>query len=185
MHRFCLSLLILMCAVGLAQQPAETSGGLSPKAGTASENLYTNLYFGMNYHIPRDWNVTFVANEGECSPTCVLLDLRPKGYPKVKRTLTFTAESLASNHGGQVLMASTQLEEAGVKKVGPARAVEIAGRQFMRTDFSSPNAGLYQVILGLNANKYALVLELSAESRAQAEIMVGELGKALSFVRGS
>ena len=185
MRRFPLILLTLVCTIALAQQPAENSGGLSPKAGTVNENLYTNLYFGMNLHIPQQWDVTFVASEGACSPMCVLLDLRPKGYPKVKRTLTLTAESLANTNGGQVLMASSQLEQAGVKKVGQSRPVEIAGKQFMRTDFSSANAELYHVVLGFNANKYAGVFEISAESKAQADAIIGDLTKGMSFVRGS
>ncbi len=184
MRRFPVILLTLACAVALAQQP-ENSGGLTPKAGTVSESLYTNLYFGMNLRIPQDWDVTFAASEGACSPMCMLLDLRPKGYPKVKRTLTLTAESLANSNGGQVLMANSQLEQAGVKKVAPSRPVEIAGKQFMRTDYASPGAGLYHVVLGFNANKYVGVFEISAESKTQVDTIIGDLAKGLSFVRGS
>ena len=42
------------------------SQGLTPKAGAVSEGLYTNVYFGMNYKMPADWKVSFVASDGAC-----------------------------------------------------------------------------------------------------------------------
>jgi hypothetical protein len=50
--------------------------GLTPKAGVESDGLYTNVYFGMNYKLPADWVLWYVAGDGACERQCMLLDMR-------------------------------------------------------------------------------------------------------------
>ena len=98
--------LVLTCAVALSQ-------GLSPSSGAASEGLYTNLYFGMNYKLPADWTVGYVAVEGPCERECRLLDARAPGE-KSCRALTVTAEAISGAAGPDaVAMAGVALEQMG------------------------------------------------------------------------
>ena len=59
MPRTLLLILVVLAASALA--PAQ----LSPRAGAVSEGLYTNLYFGLNYKLPVELVVSFVAVDGE------------------------------------------------------------------------------------------------------------------------
>ncbi len=71
----CLVFCVLACAALLAQD----STGLSPKAGNVADNLYTNVYFGLNFRFPQEWNLIWAASEGACLKECMLLDVRAPG----------------------------------------------------------------------------------------------------------
>jgi hypothetical protein len=169
--------LVLACGVAVAQ-------GLSPKAGAVSEGLYTNLYFGMNYKLPADWTVSFVAREGVCERECVLLDARAP-EEKSRRAVTVTAELLsAAGSTERVCLAGRALEEMGAKKVAAAKEISIAGHKGNRADYSSTLATgeVYYTIVVLPAKDYALVFSFSSESRKHLDVMVNELPKAINFV---
>jgi hypothetical protein len=176
-----LVLLFLLAACLLA--PAQ----LSPRAGAVSDGLYTNLYFGLNYKLPADWLVSFVAMEGECPRECMLLDARAPGE-RSRRAITITAEFLGTSvRGDHEALAGTSLEQAGAKKLAPVKEIVAAGRNFYRADYRSSVLGgeLYHAVLMLPAQQYAVVFSFSAESRKQLDAMVDELPKVLRFVGGS
>ena len=132
MPRLLLVVIVLLPAwLGAAAQ------GLSPKAGAVSEGLYTNLYFGMNYKLPADWTVSFVAMDGQCERECMLLDARAPGE-KSRRAITITAERSGAVRGPeQVALAGVSLEQMGAKKIAPAKEITVAGRKSYRADYSS------------------------------------------------
>jgi hypothetical protein len=168
--------LVLTCAVALSQ-------GLSPSAGAASEGLYTNLYFGMNYKLPADWTVAYVAVEGPCERECRLLDARAPG-DKSRRALTVTAEAISAAAPDAVAMAGVALEQMGAKKIAPAKEIAVAGRKGFRADYRSTliTGDVYYTVVVLPAKPYALVFSFSSESRKQLDTMIIELQKAVNFV---
>ena len=177
-----LLLLIFIVLAGSMPAPAQ----LSPRAGAVSASLYTNLYFGMNYKLPADWLVSFVAYEGECPQECMLLDARAPGE-RSKRALTITAEALSAGRSDHVAHAGMSLEQAGAKQLAPVKEITAAGHNLYRADYRSSvlTGELYHTILLLPAQQYAVVFTFSAESRKQLDAMVDELPKMLRFVGGS
>lgn len=182
MPRVLLFLVLLIPAwLGAAAQ------GLSPKAGAVSDGLYTNLYFGMNYRLPADWTVSFVAMDGQCERECMLLDARAPGE-RSRRAITITAEQLGAVRGPEeVALAGVSLEQMGARKLAPAREITVAGRKSYRADYSSRvlSGEVYYTIVVLPAKEYAVVFSLSSESRKHLDTLVDELGRAISFVGGS
>ena len=181
MPRLLLLIFLLLAACLLA--PAQ----LSPRAGAVSDGLYTNLYFGLNYKLPADWLVSFVALEGECPRECMLLDAHAPGE-KSKRALTITAEFLsAGGRNDHAALAGASLEQAGAKKLAPVKEMAAAGHNFYRADYRSSvlSGELYHAVVMLPAQHYAVVFSFSAESRKQLDAMVDELPKLLRFVGGS
>lgn len=182
MPRVLLFLVLLIPAwLGAAAQ------GLSPKAGAVSDGLYTNLYFGMNYKLPADWTVSFVAMDGQCERECMLLDARAPGE-KSRRAITITAERSGAVRGPeQVALAGVSLEQMGAKKIAPAKEITVAGRKSYRADYSSRvlSGEVYYTIVVLPAKQYTVVFSFSSESRKHLDTMVDEMGKAISFVAGS
>jgi hypothetical protein len=180
-------LFLIVVLLLLAWLGAAAAQGLSPKAGAVSEGLYTNLYFGMNYKLPLDWTVSFVAMDGECERECMLLDVRAPGE-KSRRAITITAEQMGAVRGlEQVALAGVSLEQMGAKKTAPARVITVAGRKSYRADYSSKvlSGEVYYAIVVLPAKDYAMVFSFSSESRKHMDTMVDELGKAINFVGGS
>lgn len=182
MPRLLLVLILLLpgWVLGAAQ-------GLSPKAGAVSEGLYTNLYFGMNYKLPPDWTVSFVAMDGQCERECMLLDVRAPDA-KSRRAVTITAEQLAAVSGPErVALAGLSLEQLGAKKVAPAKEIVVGGRKSYRADYRSSvmSGEVYYTIVMLPAKDYAVVFSFSSESRKHLDTLVDELGRAISFVGGS
>jgi hypothetical protein len=170
--------LLLTCGMALSQ-------GLSPSAGAASEGLYTNLYFGMNYKLPADWTVGYVAVEGPCEHECRLLDARAPGE-KSRRAVIVTAELLSAGAGAPdaVALAGAALEQMGAKKIAPAKEITVGGRKSCRADYRSTliSGEVYYTIVVLPVQQYALVFSFSSESRKQLDTMVSELQKAINFV---
>jgi hypothetical protein len=127
------TLTLLCCCLALTCGAA-LSQGLSPSAGAASEGLYTNLYFGMNYKLPADWTLGYVAVEGPCERECRLLDARAPG-DKSRRALTVTAEVMSAASADSVATAGVALEQMGAKKIAPAKEITVAGRKSFRADY--------------------------------------------------
>jgi hypothetical protein len=182
MPRLVLVLILLLpgWVLGAAQ-------GLSPKAGAVSEGLYTNLYFGMNYKLPVDWTVSFVAMDGQCERECMLLDVRGPGE-KSRRAVTISAEQLAAVSGPErVTLAGQSLEQLGAKKIAPAKEISVSGRKSYRADYRSQlmTGEVYYTIIVLPTKDYAVVFSFSSESRKYLDTMVDDLGKGISFVGGS
>lgn len=178
--------LVLLTIVLLGGWVLISAQGLSPRAGAVSDGLYTNLYFGMNYKLPQDYTVSFVAMDGACERECMLLDARAPGEKSV-RGLTITAEQTSAAGGDHVALAGASLEQAGAKKLAAGRELPVAGRMLYRADYRSSILGgdLYHAIVMLPAQHYVIVFSFSAESRKQLDAMVDELPKAISFVGGS
>jgi hypothetical protein len=179
----CLVVLALASAALLAQD----SGGLSPKAGAVSDNLYTNVYFGMNFRFPQEWNLIWAASEGACSQECMLLDVRAPGYPKVQRTLMITAE--ASGPGDvRFAPSALNLEQAGAKRILPGpRELEVAGKKFYRSDYKSmlANGDLFHAVVVLPGPKYAAVFSFSATSRKDLDALVDQFPAMITFTGNS
>ncbi len=157
--------------------------GLSPKAGAVSEGLYTNLYFGMNYKLPADWVVSFVAMDGACERECVLLDVRAP-EERSRRALTVTAEQLGAGSGlQQVAFAGVTLEKLGAKKIASPKQVSIAGRSAYRADYSSMlgDTEVYYTIIVIPAKEYSIVFSFSSESRKHLDTLADTLPKAINF----
>ena len=179
--------LLLLLALLLPGWVLGAAQGLSPKAGAVSDSLYTNLYFGMNYKLPPDWTVSFVAMDGACERECMLLDVRAPGE-KSRRAITITAEQLAAVSGPErVGLAGLSLEQLGAKKIAPAKEITVSGRKSYRADYRSIllSGEVYYTIVLLPGKEYAVVFSFSSESRKHLDTMVDELSKAISFVGGS
>ncbi len=177
MRKLLLLWLLLASGAALAQ-------GLTPKAGAVSDGLYSNLYFGMNYKLPADWLVSFVALDGACERECMLLDVRAP-EEKSRRALTITAEQLGTGSGlEQVGIAGTTLEKLGAKKTGAPKEITIAGRKSYRADYRSTlaHADVYYTIIVIPAKEYSVVFSFSSESRKHLDNMADELTRAISFV---
>lgn len=174
---------LLFIVVLLLGASLPTAAQLSPRAGAVSEGLYTNLYFGMNYKLPADWTVSFVAMDGSCARECMLLDVRAPGE-KSRRGVTITAESPATSGGGSLGTAGTMLEQMGAKKIAAAKEMTVAGRKSYRADYRSQvlSGEVYYSIVVLPAKQYTLVFSFSSESRKHLDSMVDELPKAINFV---
>ncbi len=173
--------LALGCGMSLAQ-------GLSPKAGAVSEGLYSNLYFGLNYKLPADWEVSFVALNGECPQQCMLLDLRPSD-PKSKGVITVSAEEMKAVAGPDQVMkiAAKDLEQVGAAKVMPPKEITIASRRAFRADYRSRLASgdLYYSVVVFPLKEYGVVFSFIADSHKELDNIVDQLPKAISFVGGS
>jgi hypothetical protein len=177
----CFGLVLLACAAVLAQ---DGNTGLSPKAGAVSDNLYTNLYFGMNLRFPQDWDLMWAASEGTCAKECMLLDVRAPGYPKVQRGLMITAEAATGSGDGRLARAGMTLEQAGAKRLLPVPSeIHAGGKTFYRTDYKSElmKGDLLQAIIVLPGPKYALVFSFSADSRKELESLVDQFPKQITF----
>jgi hypothetical protein len=160
--------------------------GLTPKAGAESDGLYTNLYFGMNYKLPADWVLSYVAGDGACERECMLLDMRAS-VEKTRRTITVTAEQLAAGSGQErVALAASNLEQMGAKKIAPAKEIAITRRKAYRVDYRSTLADsdvFYSVVMLIIPGKdYAVVFSFSSESRKYLDTLVDEMVKSISFV---
>jgi hypothetical protein len=177
--------LLLPIVFFLAGSLPATAQGLSPRAGAVSEGLYTNLYFGMNYKLPADWTVSFVAMDGSCPHECMLLDVRAPGE-KSRRAVTITAELPATGGGGPqgMALAGTTLEQMGAKKIAPPKEMTVAGHKSYRADYRSQvlSGEVYYSIVVLPTKQYTLVFSFSSESRKHLDTMVDELPKAINFV---
>lgn len=174
--------LLLVVLLLLAQVLPATAQGLSPRAGAVSEGLYTNLYFGMNYKLPVDWQVSFVAMDGACARECLLLDVRAPGE-KSRRAITVSAEPQAGGPEG-IAVAGATLEQMGAKRIAPPKEITVAGRKSYRADYRSQvvSGEVYYSIVVLPAKQYTLVFSFSSESRKHLDTMVEELPKAINFV---
>ena len=160
--------------------------GLTPKAGAVSDNLYTNLYFGMNYKVPVDWAVSFVASDGACERECLLLDARA-AVEKTRRALTISAEQIAPGGGAErVALAAASLEQMGARKIAAPKEITVTSRKAYRVDYRSTileGDVYYSVVMVIIPGKdYAAVFSFSSESRKHLDALVDELPKAISFV---
>ncbi len=173
----CLVFLVLAGTTLLAQD----STGLSPKAGNVADNLYTNVYFGLNFRFPQEWNLIWAASEGACPKECMLLDVRAPGYPKVQKTLMITAEEPAADV--RLAPSGMVLEQAGAKRIVQPRELEVAGKKFYRTDYRSSlaNGELYHAIIVLPGPKYAAVFAFSASSRKELDALMEQFPSMVSF----
>ncbi len=179
-HLRLLCILLLACPLA-AQQPPE-GPGLTPKTGAVFGSLYTNVFFAFNFRFPDDWQVTFVASDGPCSPRCVLLEVRAPGYPKVPRSVTVSAEADAASHPDHLPSAALTLEKMGAHRVSQSE-LQAAGRTLYRTDFRSSLVGsdLYEAIVAMPAKSYLVVFDFAADSRKELDAMAGALSKNLTF----
>ncbi len=174
-------LVVLCCCLVVACGTA-LSQGLSPSAGAASEGLYTNLFFGMNYKLPADWRVAYIGLDGPCERECMLLDVRPPGE-RSRRALTITAEASAGSLE-RFALAGIALEKLGATRSAPPREISIAGRKCLRADYRSTlvSGEVYYTLVVVPDKHYSLVFSFSSESRKHLDTMVSELQKAITFV---
>lgn len=179
MRRFMLVLAVAM--VGCAAL-AQESGGLSPKAGAYSENLYTNVYFSFNFKVPQKWNVTWVAKDGPCGRECMLLDVRHPAYPKPMQMIQVTAEAVQPQASMREASAGVFLVQAGAKKLNEPKELLVNGLTFYRTDYRSQlaNADLFQTLIVMPGKEYTAVFTFAANSRKDVDGMIDDFGKAFS-----
>lgn len=177
MRRFLIVVLFVAgCAtVALAQQ----SGGLSPKAGAFSDDLYTNIYFGFNLKTPAKWKVVYVASDGSCGNECLLLDMRNPNYPKSLQVMQVNAEATKPQATLREAAAGMSLVQMGAKKVGEPKELSVGGTTFYRTDYKSQlaNGDLFQTLLLLPGKDYATVVTLASSNRKELEGMVDDFAK--------
>lgn len=181
MRHLCL-VCILVLACSLAAQQAPQAPGLTPKTGAVFDNLYTNVFFGLNFRFPKDWEVSFVASDGSCAPECVLLEVRAPGYPKVPRSVTLSAEAGPASRSDHLASAALILEKTGSRKVAD-RELEVAGHKLYRTDYRSQlvHSDLYQAVIAMPLKSYLVVFSFAAESRKQLDGFADGLIKDLTF----
>ena len=175
------SLVVVAIALLSCVMAAQESGGLSPKAGAFSENLYTNVYFAFNLKVPQQWNITWVAKDGPCGNDCVLLDARHPRYPKTMQTLQVTAESVKPQATREA-SAGVFLVQAGAKKLIEPKELAINGLTFYRTDYRSQlaNGEMFQSLVLLPGKEYAAVFTFTANTRRELDGLVDDFGKGFS-----
>jgi hypothetical protein len=183
MRRLFVCILLVVCSAAFAQE----TPGLSPKAGALSSNIYTNLFFGFSYQVPRDWEVAFVASDGSCTPECLIFDVRVPGYPKPPRMINISAEAAPNASPERLPSLASTLEQTGKKRLAPVRGIDVAGRKLYRVDYRVPlaNTDVFHAFLSMPGKDYVLVFTVQAETRKQVDTMVDELGSALRFVGGT
>lgn len=160
---------------------AQDSGGLSPKAGAFSDDLYTNLYFGFNVKTPPKWKLNFVASDGSCGNDCILLDIRNPDYPKSMQVIQVTAEA-AKPQASREAAAGMSLIQMGAKRVNDPKELSYGAATFYRTDYRSQlaNRDLFQALLVLPGKDYAAVFTFAANNRKDLDNMVENFGKSFS-----
>lgn len=180
MRRFLIVIFLILAnaTVALSQE----SGGMSPKAGAFSDDLYTNLYFGFNLKTPAKWKVNFVASDGPCVNECLLLDVRNPNYPKSLQVIQVNAEAAKPQATLREAAAGVSLVQMGARKVSDPREVSAGGATFYRTDYRSQlaNGDLFQAVLLLPGKEYATVFTLASGNRKELDGMVEDFAKAFS-----
>ncbi len=161
---------------------AQDSGGLSPKAGAFSDDLYTNVYFGFNVKTPPKWKLNFVAIDGSCGNDCILLDVRNPDYPKSLQVIQVTAEAAKPPATLREAAAGMSLVQMGAKRVADPKELSFGGSTFYRTDYRSQlaNRDLFQALLVLPGKDYAAVFTFAATNRKELDNMVEDFGKSFS-----
>lgn len=172
-----LALTALLSCAALAQD----SGGLSPKAGAFSDDLYTNLYFGFNLKTPAKWKVVYVASDGSCGNECLLLDMRNPN-PKSLQVMQVTAEATKPQATLREAVAGTSLVQMGAKRIGEPKELSVGATTFYRTDYRSQlaNGDLFQALLLLPGKDYATVFTFASPNRRELDGLVDDFGKAFS-----
>ena len=179
MRRFLAVAVVLATACAMVGQD---SGGLSPKAGAFSENLYTNLYFGFNLKTPAKWTLVYVASDGACGNDCLLLDLRNPNYPKSQQVIQVNAEPMKPQATFREAAAGASLVQMGAKKISEPKELSAAGTTFYRTDYKSQlaNSELFQALLLLPGKDYAAVFTFAANNRRELDALVDEFARSFS-----
>ena len=179
MRRF---LVVLAMSALVCTAAAQQSGGLSPKAGAFSEDLYTNLYFGFNVKTPAKWKVNFVASDGPCGNECLLLDVRNPNYPKSLQVMQVTAEMAKPQVTLREAAAGASLVQMGAKKVSEPKELSAGGATLYRTDYRSQlaNGDLFQALLLLPGKEYATVFTFASGNRRELDNLVDDFAKAFS-----
>ncbi len=176
------TILVLAIALLSCTAAAQESGGLSPKAGAYSESLYTNVYFGFNFKLPQNWNVSWVAKDGPCGNECILLDARHPAYPKPMQMIQISAEAVKPQATLREASAGVFLVQAGAKRLAEPKELVVNGMTLYRTDYRSQlaNGDMFQSLVLLPGKEYAAVFTFAANSRRDLELMVDDFAKAFS-----
>jgi len=155
-----------------------------PEGGRVADNVYTNPYFGLAYALSQNWTEKYAGPPPSDSGYYVLAQIRP-------------ADSTAGESAGSILIAAQDLfftltpaanafelisytrdhlqPDYKVERA-PAK-VEIAGRSFIRFDYTSPVAGLHWRVLTTEIRCHAVEFIFTTRDATLAENLIQDMNK--------
>jgi hypothetical protein len=125
-----------------------------PEGGTATNNVYSNPYFGLTYPLSADWTQQYEGPPPSDSGYYVLAQIQSAQTPKgmTPGTILITAQDMffAPTPAGSALELINYTRDnlrADYKVERPPAKVEIAKHLFVRLGYVSPSAELHWYVL--------------------------------------
>ena len=154
-----------------------------PEAGSVTNNVFNNEYFGMHYTLPSGWTQPYEGPPPSDSGRYVLAQARPADRnAKVKGNILITAQDMffTPMPAGNVLQymnfVKDNLQE-DYRLEQPLTQTKIAGRSFDFLAYWSPVAELHWYVLATQSRCHTVEIVLSSQDTKLLGSMVLDLDK--------
>ena len=153
-----------------------------PEDGKLTNHVYANPYFGLTYPLSPDWTEKYSGPPPSDSGYYVLAQIRPADtFQGASRgTILIAAQDLffTLTPTGNVLELIHHTAEnlpPGYKVEKPPTEVRIAGRSFVRLDYSSPVAELHWRVLAIEIRCHMVEFIFTSRDSRFAEGLIEEM----------
>ena len=192
MRLHCLVVLIFVATFTHGQEPVPT-GPPRFDIGTIDAGFYINNCLGFSYPIPEGWEINNeilgtspgAAKHDGGGLILLIVDQHTK-RPFFNRMVLSATDSTAvaldtSEFVSRFVHAQTKDDQSGRKILKESYAVDLAGKQFFRADFtdSHPDATLYKTFLATKFRNHFLGWTIVAGSADEVDLAAGSLKKAV------
>jgi hypothetical protein len=140
-----------------------------PEAGSVTNDIFNNDYFGMHYTLPSGWTQPYEGPPPSDSGRYVLAQIRPADRnAKVKGNILITAQDMffTTMPAGNVLQYMNYVKDTlqeDYKLEQPVTETKIAGRSFDFLAYWSPVAELHWYVLATQSRCHTVEIVLSSQ----------------------
>jgi hypothetical protein len=155
-----------------------------PEGGTLSGHRYRNPYFDLEIPLPDDWTETFEGPPPSDTGAYVLEQLAPADTSRDanRATVQITAQDMffspvpARNALELIRYAGKQLQDGYTVEQAPEE-VQIAGRPFVRVEYTSSATGLSWYVLATQLRCHTVQLVVTSRDRRFIEHLIGTMSR--------
>jgi hypothetical protein len=155
-----------------------------PEDGRATNNVYSNRYFGITYPFPPDWTEKYKGPPPSDSGGYVLAQLTPEDTFKgpARGSILITAQDvfftpLPAANALELIRYEKDHLQADYKVELPPRQSQIAGHSFVFFAYWSPAAELHWYVLATQIRCHALKIVLSSRDTKLLESLILDMNK--------
>jgi len=176
--RACLASILASVLASLAWHPGSAAEMPRPEDGLVADGFYANKYFDLSYPLPAEWTQDVAGPAPSAGGYYVLASLLPAG--ELTGTVLVAAQDqfFADSTLEDAATASREFAAAMAKVAGmqvdrPPVQVTLAGRSFIRVDFSG--VGLYRSTFFTQSRCHLVMFNLTANSPERLAALVPTL----------